>query len=130
MANEGSGKVDYAINSIVIFGTGHVGAGLALACALKAVTVSLVSNDSKGLVKAREWMSNFFERGVEQGSFQSGEVFHILGRMCFALGYERVSSADLIVECVEGDIEEKKSSICQNKALDKANSNWCYQLSN
>ena len=109
MANEGSGEIDYAINSIVIFGTGHVGAGLALACALKAVTVSLVSTDSAGLVDARTWMRDFFDRAVQQGKFQQSEVFHILGRMCFALGYERVSSADLIVECVEGDSEEKKA---------------------
>ncbi|MDZ7815572.1 MAG: 3-hydroxyacyl-CoA dehydrogenase NAD-binding domain-containing protein [Planctomycetota bacterium] len=104
-------KIAGDITSIVIYGAGDLGSGVALACALKALPVSLVSKDPAKLSSSREWMSKFFDKGVEKGRFKRSEVFHIIGRICFAVGNEQLKRAGLVVECVEGDIEKRKHAV-------------------
>jgi 3-hydroxybutyryl-CoA dehydrogenase len=107
------------IQHIVIFGTSQIGAGFALTCALNKVTVALISKSPAELTEAREWISDFFEKGVEKGAFKAAEVYQISAKLCFALGLDHVGRADLIIDCLREDFESKKKLLAEIGPLAK-----------
>jgi 3-hydroxybutyryl-CoA dehydrogenase len=108
-----------AIRHIVIFGTGHTGAGFALSCALKGVVVALISKSSTELAEARNWVTDTLDKGLEMGSFKQAEVYQIAGRLCFALGMEHVSRADLIVDCLNESMTAKSELFAEIRDMAK-----------
>ncbi|GAB4149779.1 MAG: 3-hydroxybutyryl-CoA dehydrogenase [Planctomycetota bacterium] len=109
------------IQHIVIFGTGPIGAGFALTCALNKVTVALISKSPSELSEAREWITDFFDRGVEKGAFKAAEVYQISAKLCFALGLDHVGRADLILDCLNEDFESKRALMAEVGPLAKPN---------
>ena len=106
--NGSEAKIEQRIKSVAVIGTGSIGSGIALTCALKNVPVSLIGLENKGLVEARNWTSDFLERGVSKGLFERSKVYEIAGNLCFAIGMDPVLRADLIIECISGDVGLKK----------------------
>ncbi len=103
-----NGEVKKGIRSVAVVGATQVAVGLALACALKGLPASLIGMDHEAIAGARDWVSNFFEKGIEKGRFKRAEVYEIAARLCFAMSYDPLRSADLIVECAESDAEAKR----------------------
>ncbi len=95
------------IKSVAVMGTGQIATGIALCCALSKVPISLIGLNSGELVTARDWITDFLQKGVEKDKFKQADVYEIASRLCFAVSLDPVRRADLIIECCANDRESK-----------------------
>jgi 3-hydroxybutyryl-CoA dehydrogenase len=98
------------IKKVAVIGSGIMGHGIAQVVATAAIGVRLYDLSDDLLKKAEQKISDSLEKGIKKGKIEATAKQNILGRIEFAIEFERaVEGADLVVEAVPENLEMKKT---------------------
>ncbi len=89
---------DDAAPAVGVVGAGQMGGGIAQACALAGLTVTLVDVDPAALDRARAGMARDAERLVAKGSLDAAGRDAALGRLHTATDAAALGSCDIVIE--------------------------------
>lgn len=105
------------ITQIGVIGGGTMGAGIAAACLLSGLSVTMVERDdaalSLGMTRTKDVLADSLKRGLISQDKHDAMVANFSG----ALDYTALATADLVIEAVFEDMDVKKAVF---EALDQA----------
>ncbi|MFW2544927.1 3-hydroxyacyl-CoA dehydrogenase NAD-binding domain-containing protein [Primorskyibacter sp. 2E107] len=89
-----------------VIGGGTMGAGIATACLLSGLTVTLIERDDAAAEKARQTITGNLDAAVKRGKLK--DTAAPLSRLSTATDYAALSGADLAIEAVFEDMAVKQ----------------------
>lgn len=115
LAALGDGDADRAasMNTAVVIGAGHMGAGISLALLAGNLTVHLIDSSAEALEAARQRMAETLAADVARGRLTQGDVDARLARLTTGTALDAVRQADVVVEAVYEDLELKRTLFAQ-----------------
>ncbi|MFA4987241.1 MAG: 3-hydroxyacyl-CoA dehydrogenase family protein [Candidatus Brocadiia bacterium] len=113
--NDSGSPADIKIKNVAVVGCGQIGVGIGLSCALHRVPVALMGREKDELLTSRKWVTEFLDTAAEKGTIKRSEVYEIAGNFAFVVGIEHLKRADLVIECVNEDLETKKKLFTEIK---------------
>jgi len=100
-----------------VIGGGTMGAGIATACLLSGLTVTLIERDTEAAAKARGTITANLEAAAKRGKLASPE--EALSRLATQTDYAALAGADLAIEAVFEDMDVKKGVFAKLDAVMK-----------
>ena len=108
-----------AIVEAGIIGAGTMGSGIAMAFANAGIPVRLLDADQAALDRGMANIRKNYENSVKKGRFSSGVMEQRIGLIRPQVDWDRLESADLIIEAVFEDLALKKSIFTEIDRLAK-----------
>ncbi|MFD1695565.1 3-hydroxyacyl-CoA dehydrogenase NAD-binding domain-containing protein [Roseibium aestuarii] len=97
------------IEEVGIIGGGTMGAGIATAAAMAGYRVTLVEREEEFAARARATIEKNLARALERKTLKPADHAAILGeRLKTCVGYENLSTADVIIEAVFENMDVKQ----------------------
>jgi len=94
---------------IVIVGVGKVGTGIVQAFAQAGFEVFGIDIDQKNIQNAMTKIVRNLEELISKGKLDHGKKDMVLSGITFATGFESIDEADVFIESIYEDMEEKKA---------------------
>ena len=105
---------------IGIIGGGTMGAGIATACLLSGVSITLVERDEAAADKAQDTIAGYLAASVKRGKLTAEKRSAILdGALNCVTDYSALSDVDMVIEAVFENMEVKKEVFAKLDALCK-----------
>ncbi|NIZ12823.1 3-hydroxyacyl-CoA dehydrogenase NAD-binding domain-containing protein [Phaeobacter sp. HF9A] len=95
-----------SLDHVGVIGGGTMGAGIATACLLRGLTVTLIEQDDAGLDRARQTITGNLDAAVKRGKLADSAP--ALARLSLATDYAALADADLAIEAVFENMDVKK----------------------
>jgi 3-hydroxyacyl-CoA dehydrogenase len=125
------GVTPHATDNIGIIGGGTMGAGIATACLLSGIKITLIERDDAAVAKARETITGYLAAAVKRGKLAADKQGAILDTaLTCTTDYAALSDADMVIEAVFEDIEVKKEvfreldAVCRQGAVLATNTSY------
>ncbi|MGA9768075.1 MAG: 3-hydroxybutyryl-CoA dehydrogenase [Blastocatellia bacterium] len=99
--------INIAINKVAVLGCGLMGAGIAQVCAQAGRDVTVIEVSEEYLNKGMSGIVTQLDRMVEKGRLAAGERDKTLARLRGATQLEEAKDADLIIEAIIENLDEK-----------------------
>jgi 3-hydroxyacyl-CoA dehydrogenase len=96
------------VDQIGVIGGGTMGAGIAAACLLKGLHVTMIERDEAAAESGRKRVSETLGGSVARGLLTAAAKERALARFAVSTEYEALSQADLVIEAVFEDMEVKQ----------------------
>ncbi len=107
-----------ALDRIGVIGGGTMGAGIAVACLLAGLDVTLVERDAEAAGKARDTVAGLLSGSVKRGKLAPARRDALLTDAFRAVdNYEALAEADLVIEAVFEKLEVKREVFSRLDAL-------------
>lgn len=103
------------VTRVGVIGGGTMGAGIATACLLAGLTVTLVERDDQAADKARATITGNLDAAVKRGKLDDRDT--ALARLQTATDYAALRDADLAIEAVFEDMDVKKDVFARLDAV-------------
>ncbi len=103
------------VTRVGVIGGGTMGAGIATACLLAGLTVTLVERDDQAADKARATITGNLDAAVKRGKLDDRDT--ALARLHTVTDYAALSDADLAIEAVFEDMDVKKDVFARLDAV-------------
>jgi 3-hydroxyacyl-CoA dehydrogenase len=97
-----------AVQSVAVIGAGTMGTGIAISALDAGFDVLLLEAELSALKRGRTGIEEFYASRVKRGRLQESEAAERQSRLETSLDWQRLDSADLIIEAVFEDIGVKK----------------------
>ncbi len=125
------GVAPRAFDRIGVIGGGTMGAGIAVACLLAGLDVTLVERDAEAAAKARDSVTGLLSGSVKRGKLAPERRDAILADTFRAVdNYEALARADLVIEAVFEKLEVKREvftrldAVCRPGAVLATNTSY------
>lgn len=126
-AERAAGKLDRlttatprAIGSVGIVGGGTMGAGIAAACLLSGLRVTMIERDQTAAGTGAERVRTILDGSLARGLLNAETHAGMLSVFCARADYAELADADLVIEAVFEDMAVKKEVFAQLEAQTKA----------
>lgn len=96
------------IARVAVIGAGTMGGGIAMAFANAGIPVTLLEMNQEALDRGLGMIRKNYELSVRRGSLSRAELERRTGLLAGATDYERIATADLVIEAVFEDMAVKK----------------------
>ena len=106
------------IDRIGVIGGGTMGAGIATACLMRGLTVTLVEQSEERANAARDTITTNLEASAKRGIVKDPEA--VLERLTTGDSYAILNPADLVIEAVFEDMDVKQEVFRQIEAATRA----------
>ncbi|WP_425073596.1 3-hydroxyacyl-CoA dehydrogenase NAD-binding domain-containing protein [Sagittula sp. S175] len=106
-----------AVDSVGVIGGGTMGAGIATACLLAGLPVTLVERDEASADKARATIAGYLSAAVKRGKL--ADAAPVLARLKTVTNYAELGPVDLAIEAVFEDMGVKKDVFARLDAVMK-----------
>lgn len=103
------------VSHVGVIGGGTMGAGIATACLLAGLTVTLVERDDQAAHKARATITGNLDAAVKRGKLDDRDT--ALAHLHTVTDYAALSDADLAIEAVFEDMDVKKDVFARLDAV-------------
>ncbi len=107
------------VAQVGVIGGGTMGAGIATACLLSGLSVTLIERDDTAADKARQTITGNLDGAVKRGKLTEAQQEATLARLQTVTDYAALSDADLAIEAVFEDMGVKKEVFAQLDAVMK-----------
>ncbi len=133
-AERAAGKIDAIagvmpgdLRQVGVIGGGTMGAGIATACLLAGLSVTMVERDANSASAGRERCLDILRGSQRRGLLSEDGFVALSEKFDVATGYEALAGADLVIEAVFEDMDVKRHVF---QALDAATRADCVLASN
>lgn len=114
------GVAPRALTEIGVIGGGTMGGGIAVACLLSKLRVTLIERDDAALDRARAGIEKMLADSVKRGKISAQKRDALLAdNLVLASDYSALSQADLIIEAVFESMEVKREVFARLDAVAK-----------
>ncbi len=96
------------LETLAVLGGGTMGGGITVAALDAGLNVVMIERDEASLDKGRTNVEKVYDRHISKGRMSSDEKQKILSRYHPTTDFEKVSSADMVIEAVFEEMEVKK----------------------
>jgi 3-hydroxybutyryl-CoA dehydrogenase len=96
-----------AISKVGVLGCGLMGHGISQICAQAGWDVVVRESDQGQLDKGMAKIEKQLSRAVEKGKMEQSEADAVLGRITPTLDYADLADADLVIEAITEDLDQK-----------------------
>jgi 3-hydroxyacyl-CoA dehydrogenase len=103
-----SGVQPRSVKTIAIIGAGTMGSGIAIAALDAEFDVILLEADKEALARGESRIEEYYASRVKSGKLPEAKAAQRQSRLTPTVDWERLSSADLIIEAVFEDLGVKK----------------------
>lgn len=109
-----------APTSIGVIGGGTMGAGIAAACLLSGLNVTLIERDKEACDAGRDRVESTLEGSRKRGLINQATLHAHLARLAADTSYEALAEADLVIEAVFEDMDVKHRVFAKLDAVVKS----------
>jgi len=95
------------VKKVVVIGTGIMGSGIVEVCAKAGIDVSTIEVEDDAMKRGRGRIEKSLSRAVEKGKLEEDGRDEILGRITSSTNLDDAADADLVIEAVTENLEEK-----------------------
>ncbi len=96
------------IEKVAVIGAGTIGQGLAEAIAAKDIEVLLFESDSERLNQGMDMLARNLDNKIARWALTTGEKKSLLSRIHARTGLRRTREADLVIEAITENLDQKK----------------------
>ncbi len=108
------------IAHVGVIGGGTMGAGIATACLLSGLKVTLIERDDEAAARAASTIAANLDTAVKRGKLQPEKRGPVFDALSTVTDYEALSDADLAIEAVFEDMDVKKEVFARLDAVMKS----------
>ncbi len=94
---------------VALVGGGLMGAGIAVSCLTHGLPVTLIEKSPKTAAETRKRISAIFTRAVERNKMRAARRERCLAQLTLAMDLTAAKEADLIIEAVPDEYEQKSN---------------------
>ncbi len=103
------GVAPRAIAEVGVIGGGTMGGGIATACLLNGLSVTLIERDDAALARARAGIEGMLADAVKRAKLSAPRRYALLAdKLVFSADYGALATADVVIEAVFEDMEIKQ----------------------
>lgn len=102
------GVTPRALNQIGVIGGGTMGAGIAAACLLAGLKVTMIERDAGAAQAGYDRVAGILVNSLKRGLISEGKHSRLMGNFLSAGRYDALSEADLVIEAVFEDMDVKR----------------------
>jgi len=95
------------VKKVAVIGTGIMGSGIVEVCAKAGIDVTTIEIEDDAMKRGRGRIEKSLSRAVEKGKLEEGGRDEILGRITSSTSLDDAADADLVIEAVTENLEEK-----------------------
>ena len=95
------------VKKVAVVGTGIMGSGIVEVCAKAGCEVVTIEVDDQAMDQGRKRYEKSLATAVERGKLEEGERDDILGRVTSTTDLDAAADADLVIEAVTENLDEK-----------------------
>jgi len=95
------------VKKVAVIGTGIMGSGIVEVCAKAGCEVVTIEVDDQAMDQGRKRYEKSLATAVERGKLEEGERDDILGRVTSTTDLDAAADADLVIEAVTENLDEK-----------------------
>lgn len=104
-----------SLDAVGVIGGGTMGAGIAAACLLSGLTVTMIERDAKALSAGQSRVSDILSASLKRGLISKDKHAALQSAFTGSIDYVALSDADLVIEAVFESMDVKETVF---KALD------------
>lgn len=102
------GVTPRALNQIGVIGGGTMGAGIAAACLLAGLKVTMIERDAGAAQAGHDRVAEILGNSLKRGLISEDKHTRLMGNFLSADSYDALSEADLVIEAVFEDMGVKR----------------------
>ncbi|MEM6585912.1 MAG: 3-hydroxyacyl-CoA dehydrogenase NAD-binding domain-containing protein, partial [Pseudomonadota bacterium] len=106
-----------AVQMIAIVGGGRMGSGIAVSCLDAGLNVTLIERDAALAARAEGAVESIYQRAVSRGSLAAETQAKRLEKLAISDDIASANSADVVIECIADDVEEKEALLKELGAI-------------
>lgn len=95
------------VRKVAVIGTGIMGSGIVEVCAKAGIDVTTIEVEDDAMKRGRGRIEKSLSRAVEKGKLEEGARDELLGRITSSTSLDDAADADLVIEAVTENLEEK-----------------------
>jgi 3-hydroxybutyryl-CoA dehydrogenase len=95
------------VRKVAVIGTGIMGSGIVEVCAKAGCDVVTIEVDEQAMTRGRKRFERSLATAVERGKLEEGARDEILGRITSSTDLDDAADADLVIEAVVENLDEK-----------------------
>jgi 3-hydroxybutyryl-CoA dehydrogenase len=95
------------VRKVAVIGTGIMGSGIVEVCAKAGCEVVTVEVDDQAMERGRKRFETSLAKAVDRGKLEQGDRDEILGRITSGTNLDDAADADLVIEAVTENLDEK-----------------------